>query len=139
MRVILLVISLCVSLSTSAEAQEAHAWPLHTAIATSMTADAMDLSITMYALGRGGFYEANPIFRPLTNHPLPFAIAKMGTAAAVNMYLLHLHKDHPRLAVLMAVGNTALKTWIALRNQRLVCGGTCDSLPMSRTPPPGAG
>lgn len=103
-----------------AAAQAPHAWPLHLSLASSITAEAADLSVSMYSFGRGGFREANPVLRPLQDRPIQFAIAKMGTAAGASYLFVRIHDKHPRWAVALSIANTVLKSYIAVRNQRII-------------------
>ena len=107
----------CVLIAAPAFAQEPHRWPLHLALGASITADGADLATSAYAFGRGGFREANPVLRPFQDRPIPFAIAKMGSAAGMSYLLVRLYAKHPRWALALAITNTALKSYIAVRNQ----------------------
>ena len=78
-------------------AQEGHSRFLHAMIVTNVTLNGIDTAQSMYLFGKDPqrFREANPLLRPLQQNPEAFAVVKMGTAAAIDLFLLHMDRKHP--------------------------------------------
>ena len=78
---------------------------IHIALAGVIIAHSADLSTTSWAIGRNPdkFREANPLMRPFADDPIKLAVVKMGTAGSINYMLFRLHKNHPKLTLILAV------------------------------------
>ncbi len=99
---------------------EPHPRLLHAAIAAHVIAQFADLSTTSYAMGRGGFYEHNPIMRPFAGSPVKLALVKGGYAVGTSYLFLRLHRTRPKLAFALAAGHAVFTSIIAARNARLI-------------------
>ena len=93
---------------------------LHIALGAFGAAQGADLATTMYALGRGGLREANPVFRSLSDHPALAGATKMGVAAATAFLLLKVHATHPRLAFWLSTAGAGAYSAIAIHNAILI-------------------
>jgi len=75
-----------------------------------------DLSISMDAFSRGQAREANPLLRPLVNRPAAFGAVKAGLDTAAILWLRSMRRDHPKRALIGAVGFVVLKASIVAWN-----------------------
>jgi hypothetical protein len=94
------------------------AWATHLAIGGYVTSASADLAVTTYGLGAGIFREANPILRPFEHDPLGMALVKMGVGSVVSYVLIK--RRSSKATFWLSVGLTALNSWMAVRNSRLV-------------------
>lgn len=92
---------------------------VHTAIASNVVAQFADISTTQYALGRGGFREANPFLKNFSS-PVKMAIVKGSIATGSSYLLLKLHKKKPKTALVLASSLTAFYSVIAYKNSKLI-------------------
>jgi hypothetical protein len=93
---------------------------LHIALGAFGAAQGADLATTMYALGRGGYREANPMFGLLSDHPALAGATKMGVAAATSFLLLKVHAKHPRLAFWLSTAGAGVYSAVAIHNAQLI-------------------
>lgn len=93
------------------------AW-LHGAIAAAVTASMTDLAVTEYGLGSGALRELNPVLRQ--GGPVSTGIVKGATTASSALLLLKLHKTHPKIALIFALGETAFYSWATYHNYQLL-------------------
>ena len=91
--------------------------PFTFAKAALVTAAAADASTTMFLLGQQPqqFREGNPILRSFANKPLIFGAVQGGTTAALLIVLHRVHRTHPTLATVLALGMASLETGLAVR------------------------
>lgn len=92
----------------------------HFAIAGHVIAQFADVSATEYALGKGGFREANPLLKWASKDPIPMAITKGLYATGTSFILEKLHKKHPKVAIGAAILSTVATGYVAHRNAQLV-------------------
>lgn len=87
-------------------------------VGVSIVAHAVDLTTTTQGLACCGdrFREGNPLYRWAEHRPVAMAVAKMGTAVAVNAAILQLSKSNPKLALALAIGETVLVSSVAAHN-----------------------
>jgi hypothetical protein len=89
---------------------------LYTALAAHVVAQTLDVSTTAWGIGSGKVREANPLMRWAAGDPVLLGLVKGGFAVASTIALLKIHKKHPRAAMVVAIGITALTGYIAYRN-----------------------
>ena len=94
----------------------------HLVIASSMVAHMADLSTTSWAMGKGGYREANPVLKPFAGDPVALALAKGSLAVGVNYYLLRLHERKPKTVLVIGIVQTLAVGYVAHRNAALVRG-----------------
>jgi hypothetical protein len=100
-----------------------HETIVHAAIAAQAIGQFSDVATTMYAMGRGDFREGNPVLAWAEDKPAAMGLVK-GALAAANTYgLLKLHASHPKLALVVALGLTALHGWVSWHNYTLIREG----------------
>lgn len=86
-----------------------------------MVMQGADLATSMYAAGRGGFRERNPLLRPpLQDHPVAFATVKMGLSAVVIYSLMRLHYKKPHLALGLAIAGAVAFGAVAVSNSHVI-------------------
>lgn len=100
--------------------EAAHDGGTHAAIGFLMAAHAVDLSVAMYAAGRGIEVRQNPALQPYVNDPVRFALVKYGIAAAAVTSIFKLHAEHPRLARWLAYMEGGATLAIAFRNEAML-------------------
>ena len=88
----------------------------HIALGAFGASQGADLATTMYALGRGGYREGNPVFRSLSDHPALAGATKMGVAAATTFLLMRVHTTHPRLAFWISTVGAGAYSAMAIHN-----------------------
>ena len=115
-----LLIATPAAAQTSDETSKSGNTPFHIALGAFGAAQGADLATTMYALGRGGLQEANPVFSSLSDHPALAGATKMGVAAATAFLLLKVHATHPRLAFWLSTVGASAYSAIAIRNTLLI-------------------
>lgn len=93
------------------------------AILASAAVGGADIATTAQAAERGGFYEINPLFRPLYGRPLLLGLANGALTAAILLAIAKLHQKHPRIAHALAWGSTAARGYVVLRNVRTLKAG----------------
>lgn len=84
-----------------------------------MSASISDAISTTRALGIKGAREANPLLAPLAGHKKTFVATKIGWAALTAYTLDNTAKHHPKRALVMAIGISALQGAIAYRNNQV--------------------
>lgn len=95
-------------------------WLVHGAIASQGVGQFSDGLTTMYAMGTGGFTEANPLLRWAEDRPVWMGVAK-GTVAAVLTYtLIRLHRTRPKTTLVAAIGLTVLQAWVTHHNLQTI-------------------
>jgi hypothetical protein len=77
-----------------------------------------DLSISMYQIGKGNAREAG-FGASWQDSPVAFAVSKSAVAAAFMYGLQRLHKHHPKTAIVLGIGSTALEGWLTVRSARM--------------------
>ena len=104
------------------QAQESDATPGYRfALAGAVTAHGLDLATSMHAIGAGQANEINPVLAPFSGKPLAFAAVKMGLASVGLLATDALRRNgHPKWAMALALIQTAVFTYVAIRNERLV-------------------
>jgi hypothetical protein len=115
-----LLIATPAAAQTSNDAATRDDTSLHIALGAFGAAQGADLATTMYALGRGGFREVNPVFRPLSDHPALAGATKMGVAVATQFLLMKVHATHPRLAFWLSTVGAGAYSAIAIHNAVLI-------------------
>lgn len=85
-------------------------------VSAHATAQFADATTTAYAMGRGGFREANPIARPFAGDPIKLAIFKGVYASGTSYLFLKLGKKKPMTAIVGAALHTVLTSWVVARN-----------------------
>lgn len=116
MKTALLPLLLLVSAHT-VQAQTSTVFRLSTAAA--ITAHGMDLSTTAFCRGALTCVEANPALRWAQDKPIALGAAKMGLAAALQLFnLKYLHPHSPKAAFWFNVAQTCVFTAVAVRNTR---------------------
>lgn len=115
-RLFLVVLVWLLPASVSAQSARAN----HVAIGAFMVSSGADLAVTTYGLGAGQVREANPLLRWAEHRPVAMAVTKMTIAASVSTVLLKTQGTSRKRAFWVAVGLTALNTWVTVRNQRLI-------------------
>lgn len=98
---------------------EHHAVLTHAAIAAHVVAQFADVSTTSFAMGRGGFREANPVMRPFAGNPIRLALVKGAYATGTSYLLLKLHRTRPKTAFGLAVLSVVTTGYVARRNARV--------------------
>jgi len=91
--------------------------PFTVAKTALVAAAAADASTTMFLLGQQPeqFREGNPILRSFANKPLIFGAVQGGTTAALLIVLHRVHRTHPTLATVLALGMASFETGLAVR------------------------
>lgn len=92
----------------------------HIAIAGMMVSGATALSITSYAMGAGGFEEANPLLKPLADDPVALAVVKTSVQVAVGWLILHEHHKSPKAYLVAALVMCAINTADAVHDARVI-------------------
>ena len=91
------------------------------ALAGAVTAHGLDLASSAHAIGAGKAQELNPVLAPFSDKPLAFAAVKMGLASVGLLATDALRRNgHPKWAMALALIQTAVFTYVAIRNERLV-------------------
>lgn len=80
------------------------------------TTSMMDVSTTMFVLGRGTHREANPLLAPISNDPLAMAFIKASTAGTSILLAEMLHRSHPRLGTIILFGLSVGTGMVAYHN-----------------------
>jgi hypothetical protein len=116
------LVAIAMPAAAQSNASETDSKWLHAAIAASIVAHGADLSTTSWALGKAGdrYHEANPVMKPFAGDPTTLAVAKMGSALAVNYALLKLHKRRPKTILAIAVTQSIAIAYVAHRNAALL-------------------
>jgi hypothetical protein len=91
----------------------------HLAIGSTMVAHFADISTTAWALGKGGYAEANPVLKPFADDPVTLAIAKGGIATLAAYLMLRLHEGHPRTVIVLGIVQTLALGYVAHKNAQL--------------------
>lgn len=116
-----LILIFILLIPTSIHAQELNDnWIVHTAIGTYMTLNGVDLSETMYLLGSKNGVEANPVFAPWSNKPALFGAAKMSIDTLASYGIIAIHKDHPKLALILSIIGISAEGWVSVHNYKLI-------------------
>lgn len=91
---------------------------IHGLIGTSFILHGVDIAQSMYLIGRYPhlFHEANPVLRPYQDNPAAFGAVKMALAAGVNGAIWSIHKERPKLAILMLVANNIGMAYVVHKN-----------------------
>ena len=111
---------LIVALAAPAYAEEATPG-YRFALAGAISAHGLDLATSMHAIGAGQASEINPVLAPFSDKPLAFAAVKMGLASVGLLATDALRRNgHPKWAMALALIQTAVFTYVAIRNERLV-------------------
>lgn len=113
----LLALQLAVAATPAAPELPDHWWA-DAALFTAGVAATADLSATSWALGRGGFIEANPILRPFADDPVKIAVVKSAVDGASIWVLLKYHKQRPKLVTALALAKAGVSAYVAHRNAR---------------------
>jgi len=95
-------------------------WPVNVAIGSYMTLQGADLSVTSYMLGARSAREMNPLLAPFSDKPVVFGAVKMGIATGTSFMLLRLHREHPKLAFVMAVIGSGVYSGVVYHNSKLL-------------------
>lgn len=92
---------------------------LRISFAAAITAHGLDVTTTAWCRAQGTCREANPALRWAADRPLTLGLAKMGTAAAMQLVPYHLaRRGHLKAAFWFNVAQTCVFTSIAIRNAR---------------------
>lgn len=78
----------------------------------------MDLSRSMYEIGAGRAYEANPAMAHLQRQPEAFALAKFAGYAVVTGAILAIKPKHPKAALWGAILYNAISAGVVIHNYR---------------------
>lgn len=131
-RVTLDVFNERIDIALKGDDDTAHTPATHAAIAFLMGAHFVDLSTTMYVIGKCGYgcetrdgqilvaSEQNPRLAPYQHNPTRFALAKYGYALGQVAGIYLLHRQHPKAARVMAYIAGGVTLAVALNNQRLL-------------------
>ena len=109
------VLLLCASSATA----EPSRGPIRVALTAYVTASAADAVTTGLVLHRGTGQEANPLFRPLSAHPVALGAVRMGVAGVLAYGLHRAYPRHPKLTLTVAWMAAGSVTVIAARNWRV--------------------
>jgi uncharacterized protein DUF5658 len=90
------------------------------AIGAHVVAQVADTSTTQYAIGSGRFKEANPLLRWGVSDPVRLALIKGGFAVGASYFLLRIHRQHPRIALVTAGALAGITGWAAAHNRRAI-------------------
>lgn len=100
------------------------AHPLRTAtrasVACSMTAHFVDLSTTMFAVGKGVGTELNPVLAPFAAQPVAMGFYKGGLSVAGNYPLLKYQADHPKLTLALGLAQCVGFSAIGAHNASVI-------------------
>ena len=99
---------------------EPHPTITHSAIAAAAIGQFTDVSTTMYAMGRGGFEEANPLLSWAEDKPVAMGVVKGLVATVTTVTLVKLHARRPKTTLVLALALTALQAWVTWRNAEVL-------------------
>lgn len=116
MRAALVVLLL---LGASQARAEDHPGLTHLAIGAGVVGSFLDVATTMYTIGQGKGYEANPVLAPIAHAPIAFGLVKGSTAVGMSLLILKVHATHPKLAQCLGWGQAAVFTVLAFQNDAI--------------------
>jgi hypothetical protein len=122
MKLLLMLAVLLLPVAARAQSAPPSQTPIRLVISAAIIAHSADLSTTAFAFGKSGdrYREANPILRPFAGDPVTLAVAKMGTAVALNYGLFRLYQHKPKTAIAAGVMQVVAIGYVAHRNAQLL-------------------
>lgn len=92
----------------------------HITISAMNISQFADLSTSMYAFGKGNFKEANPLLKSFQDSPIKMALVKGGISTLLSLYLVKMHKKHPKLVTITSSVIAIGTGYVAYRNSKLI-------------------